>query len=368
MSTTIRFILGTLIVIFVSCKADQDSSNVDESEKKVKTSAGYEKIVGKTMGTTYHITLGRIVPGIQKKIDQLLFDINNEVSTYIPEAAISRFNKAERRIVLQETKNPINMNRHFKAVFNRAKTIFTETDGAFDPTVMPLVNFWGFGPNKKNPKKVDTEEVKAMAAIVDFDKVRTRLVGKDQKLYLEKPEKAIQLDFSAIAKGYALDKIAFMLEQNAIGNYMIEIGGEVRARGVNKKGALWKIGINRPQIGSPGDDFFKILHLENISIATSGNYRNYFKLNNKIFSHTINPKTGFPERSDLLSCTIFADKCIVADAFATACMVMGLEKAMEKVVSINGIEAYFIYSKDDGTLGEKFTDGAEKFLTEKKSI
>jgi len=368
MNTTLNFLLATLILILVSCKADQGSSSVDQSSQKVKTAEGYEKFVGKTMGTTYHITLGRIVPGIQKKIDQLLLEINNEVSTYIPEAAISRFNKADRRIVLQETKNPVNMNRHFKAVFNRAKTIFAETGGAFDPTVMPLVNFWGFGPNKKNPKAVNKEEVNAMTALVDFNKVKTRLVGKDQKLYLEKPDKAIQLDFSAIAKGYALDKIAFMLEQSAIGNYMIEIGGEVRARGVNEKGELWKIGIHTPQIDSPSNDFFRILHLENISIASSGNYRIYFKLDNKIYSHTINPKTGFPERSNLLSCTIFADKCIVADAFATACMVMGLEKAMEKVESMNGIEAYFIYSKDDGTLDEKFTKGAEKYLTEKKEI
>lgn len=368
MNTTLKLIFSTIILILFSCKTDQGTGAVVQDQQKIKTSEGYEKIVGKTMGTTYHITLGRIVPGIQKKIDQLLLDINNEVSTYIPEAAISRFNTVDRRIVLQETKNPVNMNRHFKAVFNRAKTIFIETEGAFDPTVMPLVNFWGFGPNKKNPKTVNAEEVKAKAALVDFDMVKTRLVGADQKLYLEKPNKDIQLDFSAIAKGYALDKIAFMLEQSAVGNYMIEIGGEVRARGVNEKGELWKIGLNTPQIGSPSNEFFKVLHLENTSIATSGNYRNYFELDNKIFSHTINPKTGYPERSNLLSCTIFSGKCIVADAYATACMVMGLNKAYEKVESMNGIEAYFIYSKEDGTLGEKYTKGAEKYLAAKKAI
>ncbi len=368
MNELIRISFGIILFVFFGCKSEQTSKPSIVVNKKTITSEGYEKLVGKTMGTTYHITLGRIVPGIQLKIDQLLLDINNEVSTYIPEAIISKFNVADSRVVLQETKSPINMNRHFKAVFNRSKTIFIETEGAFDPTVMPLVNFWGFGPNKKNPKTVNPEEVKALSELVNFDNVKTRLVGSEQKLYLEKSNKEVQLDFSAIAKGYALDKIAFMLEQNAVGNYMIEIGGEVRARGVNEKGEFWRIGISKPTLGSLSDEFFRILQLENTSIATSGNYRNYFELDKKIYSHTINPQTGYPERSNLLSCTIFTDKCMVADAYATACMVMGLEKSLKKVESMNGIEAYFIYSKEDGTLGEKFTKGASKFLTKKKAI
>lgn len=363
-------VLRTCLILFVcmtlSCESDLPASSSNSSSGgNTITSAGYEKLTGKTMGTTYNITLGRIVPGIKEKIDQLLKDINAEVSTYIPEATISRFNAADKKIVLQETLNPINMNRHFKAVFNRSKTIYKETEGAFDPTVMPLVNFWGFGPNKKNPQSVDPEKVKSLAALVNFDSVKTRLVSTEKNLYLEKTDKNMQLDFSAIAKGYALDKIAFLLEQNAIGNYMIEIGGEVRARGVNEKKETWRIGINKPQIGSRSDEVFRVLNLENTSIATSGNYRIYFELDNKIYSHTINPETGYPERTNLLSCTIFADKCIVADAYATACMVMGLEKAMAKIREMNGIEGYFIYTKEDGTLGETYTIGARKYLTDK---
>lgn len=349
-------ILVAVLFLFASCNSSSSPSELGSS---------YQKLRGNTMGTTYSVIIGRKTKGIQKKIDKLLVDINAELSTYIPSSTISQINVAKEKFAIQDTKDYINQNVHFKKVFSAAKEIHALTKGAFEPTVMPLVNYWGFGPNKKKPEDVDSISIQNLVQKIGFDKVKKEVVAKDQKLYISKPSQEVAIDFSAIAKGYAVDEIAFLLEQNAIGNYLVEIGGEVKARGVNQQGKLWSIALNTPKKEAALNDAFQILHLENIAVASSGNYRNYFELDGKIYSHTLNPKTGYPERSNLLSATIFSDDCMTADAVATACMVGGLEKAKTFLEQGKNIEGYFIYSDEQGALKEYASVGARKYLNEK---
>lgn len=356
MANYVKWFVISSFLIVLGCNSN------DQNGTSLGNTASYNKFSGKTMGTSYNITIGRKTKGIQKLVDQLLLDINNELSTYIPTSTISKFNSASAKYPIQDTKDPNNRNKHFKKVFAAAKESFTITNGAFEPTVMPLVNYWGFGTNKKKPSEVDSSRIKNLVSFVDFNKIKREVVGADQKVYITKPKQEFQLDFSAIAKGYAVDEIAFLLEQNAIGNYLVEIGGEVRARGKNAQGQHWSLALNTPKEEAKLNDAFSILSLENIAVASSGNYRNFYKIGDQIYSHTLNPKTGYPERSNLLSCTIFTRFCMKADAMATACMVAGLEEAKKIIKKEPDLEAYFIYSDEEGQLKEYISEGAKKYL------
>ncbi len=356
-----RILFFLSMLLLVACKQDAPEDKLNDATEASATKK-YFKFSGKTMGTMYNITIGRESKGIQKKVDQLLLEINDELSTYIPSATISKINSADKKFAIQDTKDYVNRNKHFKKVFSRSKEIYKMSEGSFEPTIMPLVNYWGFGPKKKKPQEVDKEAIKNLISLVDFSEVKKEVSAQDQKLYITKPSKEVQLDFSAIAKGYAVDQLAFLLEQNGIGNYLVDIGGEVKARGFNANNKRWSIAVNTPKINTSTSDAFKILSLENISVASSGNYRNYFKLDNVVYSHTLNPKTGFPERNELLSSTVFANDCMTADAFATACMVSGFEKAKSMIEKYDEVEAYFIYSDSKGELKEHTSRGAIKHL------
>lgn len=326
----------------------------------------YISLEGQTMGTYYRVTYGDSEKrDFQSGIDSLLAALNMEVSTYIKEATISRFNQSDSGLSLHfdpYTGQPGSYrNRHFLANFLKAREVFAKTDGYFDPTVMPLVNYWGFGYTPKKPvEEVDSARVDSMLLFVGFDKARMEVSGKDTLFTKALP--GVQLDFSALAKGYGVDLVAEYLATRGIENYLVDIGGEAIAHGKSPRGDAWKIGINTPREDAALEDIQTAVALENRAVATSGNYRNFYEVDGKKYSHTINPKTGFPERNTLLSASVFASDCMTADAYATAFMAMGLEKAFELASRLPEVEAYFIFSTESGAMATRYTPELEKLF------
>ena len=345
----------TIFIFFCTC-ATEPSKTVS-----------YLKLEGKTMGTTYHIsykdTLNR---DFQKEIDDLLEAVNLDVSTYIDSSFITKFNNSQREIKYLNLfdKGASLKHKHFRLNFEKAAEIYKISDGFFDPTIMPLVNYWGFGySEKKAVEKVDSLIIDSLMQFVGFDKISQRSL-KDGSIYLVKTGSGVQLDFSALAKGYGVDVVGGLLEGKGVEDYMIEIGGEVRVRGKNQRNEWWKVGINTPDEKADVDDFKLKVLLKNRSLATSGNYRNYYEVNGNKYAHTINTKTGFPEKNRLLSVSIFAQDCMTADAYATACMTMGLEKAFDLVNSIDGLDGYFIYSEEGGDMMYMHSKGLEAIFVD----
>lgn len=326
----------------IACNRDQ---------KDQPDTTNYVVLEGQTMGTYYGLnyadSLGR---NFQTEIDSLLEEINLGVSTYIESSLISRFNRATTTFTLEDTTS--GPGRHFLDNYHAAKMVFRQSAGAFDPTVMPLVNYWGFGYTpKRRVMAVDSVVVDSLLNFVGFDKVT--LNGK----LLRKASPGVQLDFGGCAKGYGVDAMCRLLESKGIVNYLVNIGGEVQAKGVNAKGEIWVVGINKPEEDAALETVQAALPLENRSVSTSGNYRNFYEVNGVKYSHTINPHTGFPERTTLLSASVFAGNSLLADAYATAFMVLGKEKALELAKSLDGVDVYLLFGKEDGGIGATFTEG-----------
>lgn len=299
-----------------------------------------EKIInfqGFGIGTYYSITyFGKENTELPEAVDSILNDISNTFSIFDTSSLISKVN-ANKKVAL---------NQDFISIFNTSSEISELTDGAFDATVAPLVNVWGFGREKQ--LKVTQEEIDSLLAFVGYKKVSL------QKQGIFKSDPRIQLNFNAIAKGYAVDKISKYLIHKGYTDCLVDIGGEVVARGT-KNGKDWQIGIQIPTESTEGDiaaDY--VFALQNRAVATSGNYRRYHEENGERFSHIINPKTGQSERSNLLSVSVIADNCTHADALATAFMVMGLDASMQFLDKHPHYAAYFIYD-NKGTFKTKKT-------------
>ena len=344
-----------------ACSSDHASTQQVMEQKALPGAhpEWYTKLTGNTMGTKYHITYkDQEKRTFQTDIDDLLLEVNHEVSTYDTNSIISRFNHAKVDTFWfdEETFTDVSSNyKHFLTNFRLAKKIHKLSGGAMDPTVMPLVNYWGFGyTDKKIVTQVDSANVQKMERLVGFDKVQ---LIESPRLALVKSDPDIELDFSAFAKGYGVDAVSEFLLGQGIADFFVEIGGEVRVKGVNPKGYPWKIGINTPKESTATDDIFKVLPLKDKAIATSGNYRNYYKTKGKKYGHTIDPKTGYPKVSNLLSTSVISDECMVSDALATACMVIGVEPALKLASQLPGVEVYLIYGKNDGTMGVRYSAG-----------
>ncbi len=324
-----------------------------------------QAIQGETMGTYYKVSyLGEEITDLKTSVDSLLVALNLEVSTYIPEALISRFNHGDLPAIDAET---LQAAPHFLANLKLSLKIAQATEGNFNPTIMPLVNYWGFGYTEKRPvTAVDSMKVDSLMAFVGLDKIDyDSVIHSPSAIQLDKTSAGTQLDFSAIAKGYGVDLVATYLRRRGIKNYFVDIGGEVVASG-NKgsKDQPWRVGIAVPKEDASPTDMQVAIPLVNSAVATSGNYRNFYEVNGQKFSHTINPFTGYPERSNLLSASILAKDCATADGFATACMVLGLEAAYALVEAHKGMEGYFIYSDERGQLQSKATKGFAVLLSE----
>lgn len=276
---------------------------------------------------------------LKAEIDSLLKDFNQSLSTYIPDSEISRFNR--------------DSVHHFESgffypVLQKSQEVYENTDGAFDPTVMPLVRAWGFGPGKKavaTPAMVDS-----LLKLVGFYQVHFN----EEKVW--KSKRGVELDFSAIAKGYAVDLVGELLQSKGIEHYMVEIGGEVVANGLNEKGNPWTLGIDNPDLDKGESEISAIVQLQGRGLATSGNYRNYYNKDGKKLGHTIDPKTGHPVQRDVVSASVFAKDCMTADAYATAFMEMGKAKSLEVIERTPELDVLLIY-EEDGKLKKFATPG-----------
>lgn len=305
----------------------------------------YHTNSGKVFGTFYNITYSSDAD-LHEEIKKSLMQVDNSLSPFNKQSIITAINN---NIDTQ----PDSMFIH---VFTLAQDISSKTGGAFDITVAPLVNAWGFGFKKGITP--DSTTIDSLRQYIGYNTVALC----DGKIIKQHPE--TMLDCSAIAKGYGCDAVAATLEANGVENYMVEIGGEVVTKGKNSKGGLWTIGISKPTDNptTASNELHQIIGITGKSMATSGNYRNYREENGRKIAHTIDPRTGYPVQHTLLSATVIADDCATADAHATAFMVMGLDKAMEYCNTDKSIDGYFIYSTQTGVLKTQMTEGFRKYL------
>ncbi|MGA9327034.1 MAG: FAD:protein FMN transferase [Salegentibacter sp.] len=293
-------------------------------------------LTGEALGTTFHI---KYFPDKEidadQALDSIFENINNSMSTYREGSDISRLNKGDTSVVID---------RNFEKVFNFSKKIYRESNGYFDPTVGILVNAYGFGPEEEAPVAPDSITLDSLRRYVGFNKLR---VSEDHKIMKDDPH--VYLDFNAIAKGYTIDVIAAYFDSKNVKNYLIELGGELVAKGRNiGKDKPWMVAIDDPLQKEDERSFQTILALKNRALATSGNYRKFRvdSTTGKRYVHTINPLTGKAQRSNLLSASVMAENCALADGYATACMALGLEKSKEMLKKLKNVEVYLIYSDD----------------------
>ncbi len=307
------------------------------------------KIEGNAQGTSYHISyLSDDDSNLKPAIDSLLKEIDSSMSTWLPVSHISRINNNE---------EDVQVDQYFIEVFNKSIEVSEKTDGLFDVTVGPLVNSWGFGVSKKTTP--DSKKIDSLLQLVGYKMLKL----EDNKIIKEKPE--IKLDFNAIAQGYSVDVLASYLDSKGIKNYLVELGGELKAKG-KKENENWKVGIDKPDEKASSERKLEaVIHLNDKALATSGNYRKFYEEDGQKFSHIINPKTGFPAKQNLLSATVIAKDGITADAYATAFMVMGLEKSIQFLNDNKdlNLEVYFIYD-DHGIWKTYASDSLKKWLQE----
>jgi len=314
-----------------------------------RNSAKYIYNEGYIYGTVYHIIYespqGTDLSG---EIKELLQEYTKTFSTYDSTSIISKIN----------SNKPVELNSYFINCFNRSMEISEMTGGAFDITTGPLVNAWGFGPEER--KKMTPEIVDSLKALTGYRKIRL----ENGKIIKEDPD--MKLDMSAVAKGYTCDLIAEFLKNKECENYMVEIGGEVVAKGKNEKGSIWTIGISKPDDLAffISTDLQAKVHLPGNALATSGNYRNYYIDEGRKYAHTIDPQTGYPVQHSLLSATVLAGNCMDADALATSFMVMGIDKSIELSRKLTDVEVYFIYSGDNGENSIYMSDNFKELLVE----
>ena len=296
-----------------------------------QSSIPYQHNSGMVFGTTYNITY------------QCDSNLHNSIIRELEKVdeALSPFNKKS-VITAVNNNHDIEVNDMFADVFLLAQKISDDTGGDFDITVAPLVNAWGFG--FKNGTQPTKHNIDSLKNIIGYKKVR--LEGRK----VVKKDKRLMLDCSSIAKGYGSDVVARFLQKRGVKNYMVEIGGEIVTKGISPKRVPWKIGVTRPVDDSlsVSKELQSVINVTDKAMATSGNYRNFYYKNGKKYAHTIDPHTGYPVQHNILSATVIAENCATADAYATAFMVMGLEKAQKLLERHPELMAYFIYSDKDG--------------------
>ena len=310
-------------------------------------SANYYKISGFAQGTTYSI-IYKGGKDYRLEIDSILKAFDMSLSTYKDSSIISRINKND---------SSVKTDSLFDVFFKTSYEVWKNTKGDFDITVAPIVNIWGFGFTERLDN-IKQNTIDSLLQYVGMEKVKL-IEGK-----VIKSSPYIMLDGNAIAQGYSIDVVANFLDENKINNYMVEIGGEIKASGVNAKSQAWKIGIDKPIDDSlaTNRELKAILQIKNKAVATSGNYRAFYNKDGRKYSHTINPHTGYPVNHNLLSATVLANKCITADAYATAFMVMGYDKSIEFVKNNPGLDIYLIADDGKGSYKTYLSEGMKKYL------
>ncbi|NER12428.1 FAD:protein FMN transferase [Leptobacterium flavescens] len=340
-----RGLLLISLFLFISCKKETSPP---------KTSS-FIVTTGFALGTSYSIKYEKAdgITDLQKEIEDIISKINKSMSTYIPTSDISRVNKGDSTVVIDS---------YFREVFLKSREIWEKTDGSFDPTVGSLVNAWGFGPGEELPN-ISPEQVDSIMEYVGFDKLK---LTQDQKIRKKHPE--IYIDFNAVAKGYTIDLIGRLFDDHNIENYLIELGGEILTKGRNTElGKDWILGIDDPRQESTNQrDLLTTIRLKNQAMATSGNYRK-FRIDPETgekYVHTVNPKTGYTQKSNVLSVSVVASTCMEADAYATAFMAMELEKTKALLTALHNIEVYIILAGEGDTVKTFATEGFTSLLTD----
>lgn len=305
---------------------------------------------GSTMGTTYRVQISGYISRstlnpLQQRIEERLEEINRQMSTWRADSEISRFNAST-------STNAFPVSDAFAAVVSRALEFADVTEGTFDPTLQPLLNLWGFGSGGERSKIPTDEEIDQVMGFIGAD-----LVWLEDGTNLWKGIDEVQLDLGAIAKGYGADAIGGLLDAIGYKNWFVEIGGEVAVRGVNPRGRPWTVGIQYPSALAPPDALYGILHLTNGTVATSGDYRNYFEEDGTYYTHIIDPWTGQSVRTNTASVTVYAPYCLDADAAATALFVLGVEDGLNWTELQPDIEALFLLRGTNGTIDVQMSSG-----------
>ncbi|MFP4471977.1 MAG: FAD:protein FMN transferase [Bacteroidales bacterium] len=330
------FIFFIPVILLFACEPDQATQKI--------------QFIGEAQGTYYAVTYFAADTLVsQSEIDSLLRAFDLSASVWVDQSVISRINRNEPGVV---------PDRHFIEIFKIAQRISEDTEGAFDITVGPLVNAWGFG--FKNRQNMNQRIVDSLLPLVGYRKV-TLSDGK-----ISKSNTDIQIDYNAIAQGYSVDLLGGFLESRGISNYLVDIGGEVLAKGTKPGDSPWVVGIEKPAAEATSErELRATIEISNRAVATSGNYRKFYEVDGMKYSHTIDPKTGYPVQHSLLSATVVSDSATIADAYATAFMVMGLEKALEFLERHPDMEAYFIYSNSAGNYQSHVTPNLKEQITER---
>lgn len=333
-----NYLILSLLIVMVSCNSHTTTLTRNEN-------------VGAALGTSYSIIyLTDQKVDYQKEIDSVFTAVNRSLSTYLPDSDISKINQGDSTIIVD---------RMFREVLARSREVNLKTNGYFDPTVGILVNAWGFGPGPQ--LAMDSLKVDSLMAFVGLDKISLSENGTIKKASLN-----VYIDFNAIAKGYAIDRLARLMDQKGIQDYLLEVGGELVAKGENRvKQKPWLVGIDDPQI-EEGRGLKIMIHLKDRALASSGNYRKYRTdpVTGMKFVHTVDPKTGFTKNGNTLGVTILADDCATADAFATAFMAMDLEDAIDYLAGQNELDAYIVYLDKQGKTQEYMTEGLKALVVE----
>jgi thiamine biosynthesis lipoprotein len=311
-------------------------------------------IAGRTMGTTYHITVvteaAERLNGLKEKIDRRLNAINRVFSTYIKDSEISRFN------AFGVAGEKFQVSDDFMQVMRVAKKIYRLSEGAWDGTVNPLVDLWSFGPTRRDPKMPPADEIKALMQNIGFN-----LIQIEAPHFLIKNLASVTLDLNAIAKGFAVDEISELIAVAGFENYLVEIGGEVYAAGVRADGKNWRVGINRPRKDAAFNEVYKAVSIADRAFATSGDYRNFFEIGGVRYSHVLDPRSGYPVSNGVVSVSVIADNCTLADGLATAIMVMGAEKGIQLVNRLDNVECFIVVENSDGRLLDFSSPGFATF-------
>ena len=307
-------------------------------------------VQGQAQGTTYTV-LYISEDGInhQRAIDSLLIVIDNSMSTYNRNSAITKWNNSE-------DGSEFELDEHFIKVFDVSEEVHDQTRGLFDPAIGSLLKLWE-GQDLTTEPKVDSAVIDSTKAYIGIDNIR----NEGSKL-LKLRKDNVELNFNAVAQGYTVDVLGKLLEDKGIQNYMVEVGGEVKVKGTNMQDTLWRIGIDRPMPDLQERELEAIVHLDNKALATSGNYRKFYLKDGKKYSHTIDPTTGYPVEHNLLSATVVADNCAKADAVATALMVMGLERAKSFLAKNTEYQGLLIYEDEKGKMVTYTTEGLNHFI------
>lgn len=326
------------LILFISIVFFISSCTNHSGEKENTSSSEWQHLTGEAQGTTFSIKYEGEVE-YSKEIKQLFIDIDMQLSTYVDSSIITKINNSNGNYVGSTPRSSF-----YVSVLSISKDVYYNTNGAFNPLVFPLVEYWGFGKKANEPDNIDSSRINFLLDFLNMDSLYLNIDDDEFKMHFNSN---IKIDFNAIAQGYSVDVLAAFLEKQGVKNYMIEVGGEVIAKGKNDRGTFWKLGIDKPTDINAEHQLQAIIELKNRALATSGNYRKFYEKDGIRYSHTIDPKTGYPVQHSLLSATVLAPDCASADAYATAFMVMGVEKTKKflKEHPELKLDAYLIYSE-----------------------